>query len=1273
MYDDYSKCTKKEALEYVKKQGYLLRYLSLELKDDYDVVLTALKENSFAIEHASERLKNNKELALLAVKEYGYPLEHVSERLKNDKEVVLAAVKANGRALEYASNELKNDKDIIMTTINSGEYSFDDFSKKMKKDREVCLAAFTSKSYFSTPMYNLECKVDEEFLCDAMSINGMKLDKVGPMWKKNKNVVKAAVKQNPEALQYANKRLREDPEMINYAKNGEEENNVSINENIENKSLEDIINKLEAYFPEHKVFALDSIDSRLREKISKLYKNLGYESADDMLKSYGFEIIKGKAVKELRDHVTYTPGNEPDIIKSKIKSMLERLNEYYPNKIVARGIQNDHKKLSSSISGLYQWLGYSDIKTMLEAYGYTYQNDNVGGRPTSNNYDEIINSLIEKYKAKQKPKTLLDFYDDNQDIIKQLHTMNKDSKKIFNMTFKKYLESIGIIEIVKPIVKENPVSPKKEVNKDDTKSIDREIKDNSIEKTNIISKEKNTENIMEYEDVTDDERKEILDKLAKEYKYADLEDKYRNDKEIGLYAIKKNIDNIKYAGKNVRNDKDIALQLISSKEITKFKYLSDELKDNKEFVMRFLKMCLEDERTSYYGYQIYSELSKRLRDDKELLLLALRQGMTCISMASDRLKNDEEIAEIVAKDGYAFSHMSDNIKSNKKLILKIIEHEDDGYKVYGLFREVSKKFNDDEEVVLAAYKKSYELLRYASNRLKSDKNFIMKCVNNENFWRVFKYINDELKKDKDIYSVALKNCVYSYQYLPEEMKKDRNLVLSLVSEHGNVYEYLLDEFKNDKEITLLALQNSVLPLQLSNEMKHDKDILKEIIRKDGIESENIPKDILDIIYSNKEYVLEAIKLNYEIIYSLPAEFKDDKKFIKKIFLLDIIPEYRYSDIFEELSENVRNDKEIVEHCLNKESSCIYNLGDKLKNDKEFVLNLMTKLESTGEHLNYDYIFESLGKDLKDDEETVKFFIEKNKYCLKYASSRIKNIIKSEEENKNNEMINECMVSNDKEKLIEAVKNDVNNFAYINDDLKNNKQFVLDLIDKLTIDNKYNYKTIFKYDYETIFKNISEEMRNDPDVVLKYIFESVYCFKYAGNEIKNNKQFVLDLIDYINNSKEHSIFFYEYKVIFKNLGEKLRYDKDIAVLFISKDYECLKYTSEELKKDKNLLIPLIRNDFKYLKYASYEIKNDADLIFEVFNKNLKFNESYLSSEIYEIINLMPDKLLCDKEFIIRLMKQFNSNLGRWYSEILFDFILEDLQHDEEIRKLGERSI
>ena len=202
--------------------------------------------------------------------------------------------------------------------------------------------------------------------------------------------------------------------------------------------------KLELYYPEHKVFALDSIDKDLRERLTALHKKAGYATADAFLNAHGYETISGEAVQKLRGPKKTAPGKEPAVIKQKVASALARLDEYYPDRVIKGSIQNDHKSLSQSISGLYQWLGYSSVKDMLEAYGYTVIYKETG-RPATNDYDGIVRQLQELYRG-QKAKSVGQIDQEHPELAGPLKTLKNRAKELFGTSFKDYMVQVGVIE-----------------------------------------------------------------------------------------------------------------------------------------------------------------------------------------------------------------------------------------------------------------------------------------------------------------------------------------------------------------------------------------------------------------------------------------------------------------------------------------------------------------------------------------------------------------------------------------------------------------------------------------------------------------------------------------------------------------------------------------------------------------------------------------------------------------------------------------------------------
>ena len=76
----------------------------------------------------------------------------------------------------------------------------------------------------------------------------------------------------------------------------------------------------------------------------------------------------------------YRPGNEPENIKKRLKTLFDKLDTWYPDKVVI-GLNSDHKKAGETVTELYRLLEYPDGPSFLNAYGYEYAQKAKTGRP----------------------------------------------------------------------------------------------------------------------------------------------------------------------------------------------------------------------------------------------------------------------------------------------------------------------------------------------------------------------------------------------------------------------------------------------------------------------------------------------------------------------------------------------------------------------------------------------------------------------------------------------------------------------------------------------------------------------------------------------------------------------------------------------------------------------------------------------------------------------------------------------------------------------------
>jgi len=113
------KTNRKLLLEILKVNGYFLKLLSDEDKNDIEIVQIALKDNKFAYQYISKDLKKNKKLLLLALEDGGEILEYAIDSFKADREVAELAVSKHGGNFALLSDELKHDKILIKLALRS--------------------------------------------------------------------------------------------------------------------------------------------------------------------------------------------------------------------------------------------------------------------------------------------------------------------------------------------------------------------------------------------------------------------------------------------------------------------------------------------------------------------------------------------------------------------------------------------------------------------------------------------------------------------------------------------------------------------------------------------------------------------------------------------------------------------------------------------------------------------------------------------------------------------------------------------------------------------------------------------------------------------------------------------------------------------------------------------------------------------------------------------------------------------------------------------------
>ena len=289
-----------------------------------------------------------------------------------------------------------------------------------------------------------------------------------------------------------------------------------------------------------------------------------------------------------------------------------------------------------------------------------------------------------------------------------------------------------------------------------------------------------------------------------------------------------------------RNNKNLVIEAVKQNGLA-LEYASNALKNDKEIVTIAVKqngLALE-----------YA--SNALKNDKEIVTIAVKQNGWMLDYASDALKEDQEIVSLAVKQtGTALYGASKILKDNQKIVNMAVK--EDG----AALEYASHALQNDKMIVLAAVKNNKWALTCASRELKNSKEIVLAAVKKDG--GALKYAGDVTKKDEEIVLAAVKQDGLLLQYVDAELKANMVVVITAIEQNGRALQYASNNLKNNKTIVDMAVKENGSALQYaSNNLKNDREIVCVAVKKYGSALEYAS----DILKSNEEIVGMAVKQN----------------------------------------------------------------------------------------------------------------------------------------------------------------------------------------------------------------------------------------------------------------------------------------------------------------------------------------------------------------------------------------------------------------------------
>ena len=337
------------------------------------------------------------------------------------------------------------------------------------------------------------------------------------------------------------------------------------------------------------------------------------------------------------------------------------------------------------------------------------------------------------------------------------------------------------------------------------------------------------------------------------------------------------------------------------------------------------------------------------------------------------------------------------------------------------------------------------------------------------------HFNDEMPLEdysNEALAEHMKKKPFDFRKLSEDQKNIRSVALNAVQGHGHLLENCNEEFRSDPEFVLAAVKynGSCIKYALGG-LQDDRDFIQKCVEADG-------------------YTLEHIN---------NQDFLNDKA----LALLAIDNYGSAFGIINKLSDNLKNDPEIILAGLKKDRSSLSAASEALHNDRDFILECIK--------INGDCFGVIVNDEFKNDREIVEQALDNlSEEVLKWDS--VANGIAF---NISDELKKDRSIAN---KILKANPYTIDYFSHFDF----TKQEILEFI-------QTNTKT---------YRHLPEHFKNDLDIVSLVIEKDPNMFSEMKVELKDNKDLALKAVSTLS-------------LLYVELNKELKADKDILDIILNK--------------------------------------------------------------------------------------------------------------------------
>ena len=238
-----------------------------------------------------------------------------------------------------------------------------------------------------------------------------------------------------------------------------------------------------------------------------------------------------------------------------------------------------------------------------------------------------------------------------------------------------------------------------------------------------------------------------------------------------------------------------------------FKYATDELKDDFDFVVSLLEE----------GFNVYEDVSSGLKGRRDVSLIAVHAAKCSIAHLPVCFRGDMVIAEASIRNGEGIRFLPEHLRRDPALVRLAVEL--DGR----CLADASVELLGDKGIALIAMKtcdmRKYGIhvfhpLKFVDASLRSDVDVVTTAV--ERWGEALEHASVDLRASYDVVLKAVTTEGLALEFASDELRADRHIVLAAVTQNGEAICHAARKFRRDKEIVMVAVTSNTFALEYAS-------------------------------------------------------------------------------------------------------------------------------------------------------------------------------------------------------------------------------------------------------------------------------------------------------------------------------------------------------------------------------------------------------------------------------------------------------------------------